>query len=126
MAFELSVPQIVLAGFVLLVARYAIHPAFFAPLSSVPPAHPLAAFTPLWILWIRYIGRENRIIQAAHAAYGPVVRLAPSEISVNFVEGGVRTVYGAGFGKHEWYLIFRNYGCVPVTVSLYHSLLKSY
>lgn len=116
MPFDIPVASLALLGCILLLARYVIYPGLFGPLSSVPPAHPLASFTHLWILYIRYTRHENKAIQAAHASKGPVVRLSPSEISVNFVEGGVRTVYGASFGKHEWYKIFANYEYVQLNL----------
>lgn len=47
--------------------------------------------------------QNNRTIQAAHEKLGPLVRVAPSEISVNCVEGGIKSVYTGGFEKHEWY-----------------------
>lgn len=47
--------------------------------------------------------QNNRTIQAAHERLGPIVRLGPSEISINCVEGGIKSVYTGGFEKHEWY-----------------------
>lgn len=47
--------------------------------------------------------QNNRTVQAAHEQYGPIVRLGPSEISVNCVDGGIKSVYTGGFEKHEWY-----------------------
>ena len=49
-------------------------------------------------------------MHAAHQKHGPIIRLGPNEISVNQVDGGIRTVYGGGFEKGEWYRIFDNYG----------------
>jgi hypothetical protein len=41
------------------------------------------------------------------------VRLAPNEVSINCVDGGIRTVYAGGFEKHEWYPnLFPAYGYV--------------
>ncbi|EEH05962.1 conserved hypothetical protein [Histoplasma capsulatum G186AR] len=53
----------------------------------------------------------NRTIYKAHQKYGPIVRLEPSEISVNCVDGGIRTVYAGGFEKRDWYpRVFGAYG----------------
>ncbi|CAF9917960.1 MAG: hypothetical protein ALECFALPRED_000435 [Alectoria fallacina] len=52
--------------------------------------------------------------------YGPVVRLAPNEISVNSVDA-LRTVYVGGFEKHRWYLdVFANYGSPNIFTLLGH------
>lgn len=74
------------------VYRYVIYPVLLSPLCRIPLAHPTACLAPLWILWIRYVGRENVTVHAAHIRLGPLVRLGPSEISVNCVDGGIRTV----------------------------------
>ena len=33
---------------------------------------------------------------------GPMVRLGPNEIGVNYVDGGVRTIYPGCFEKYRW------------------------
>ena len=79
-------------------------------MSRIPSAHPTASISSFWILWIRHEFRENRTLEAAHARLGPVVRLGPNEISVNCVDGGLRTIYAGGFEKHQWYAnLFDNY-----------------
>lgn len=112
MALNLSIPM--LAGvFVALVAVYQflIYPFFLSPLSKIPNAHPTSAISPAWILWVRFTSRNNRTIQAAHERYGPIVRLAPNELSINCVDGGLRTIYAGGFEKHDWYPnLFGAYG----------------
>lgn len=108
------IPSLVLLGplSLLLLALYFIRPRFSSPLSAIPAANFWASFTPLWILWIRFTRRVNKSVHAAHVAHGPVVRLSPSEISVNLVDGGIRTIYGVGFEKTNWYSAFRAYGQV--------------
>src|SRR6266487_2519945 len=83
--------------------KFFIYPACISPLSKIPNAHVTAAISPAWILWNRFRMRGNRTIHEAHKRYGPIVRLAPAEISINCVDGGIRTVYGGGFEKHDWY-----------------------
>ena len=72
--------------------RFLAYPLILSPLSKIPPAHPSAAVSPLWILWIRKTGRENATVYKAHQRHGALVRLGPNEISVNCVDGGIRTV----------------------------------
>jgi unspecific monooxygenase len=88
---------------IVLLYKLIIYPAFLTPLSKIPNAHWTAPISPAWILWKRFKSQNNRTIQAAHARLGPIVRLSPSEISINCVEDGIKTVYTGGFEKHEWY-----------------------
>lgn len=101
----------------LIIYKFILYPIFYSPLSKVPNAHWSAPISPLWILWTRYSCQENRVVHAAHQKHGPIVRLAPNELSVNDT-AGLKTVYAGGFEKGEWYSIFDNYGCVALP-SLY-------
>lgn len=103
--------------FIILVAIVIFHiwflgPAWFSPLSKVPAAHPLAPFTSLWMTWKRYSGTEFYTVESAFREQGQIVRLGPRELGVNFIEGGIRTVYGRGYHKSSWYDHFINYGWV--------------
>lgn len=90
-----------------------IYPAFLSPLSKIPSVHWSASFSPAWMLWRRFTSRNNRTIQAAHEKLGSIVRLGPSEISINCVEGGIKSVYAGGFEKHDWYpRVFASFGLV--------------
>lgn len=89
----------------LLLAKFFLDSA----LKNVPKAHWSAGISPLWSLWIRYRGIENSEVEKAHAIQGPIIQLGPDELSVNFIDGGVRTVYGS-FEKHRWYRSFWNLG----------------
>lgn len=93
-----------------LIYRYLIYPVYISPLSKIPAAHFTASWSPLWMLWIRYTGVEVQTIHKAHVKHGPIVRLGPNEISVNCVDGGLRTVYAGGFEKPYFYDQFENYG----------------
>ena len=93
--------------------RYILQPVFISPLRKIPAAHPLAAISEIWIWYMRWIGQENSAIQIAHDQKGPIVRLSPSELNVNFVDGGVRTIYhgkSGGYAKHTWYDRFAYFG----------------
>ncbi|EER29230.1 Cytochrome P450 family protein [Coccidioides posadasii C735 delta SOWgp] len=97
------------------VYKFIIYPALLSPLSKIPNAHFTSSISPLWILWNRFRMRGNRTIHEAHNKYGPIVRLAPGEISVNCVDGGIRTVYAGGFEKHDWYpRVFGAFGTISM------------
>ena len=108
----LSIPLV--AGLGLLAVflyKYVLYPVFLSPLSKIPNAHFTSSLSSLWILNKRRTGAENRAIHAAHQKYGPIVQLAPDQISVNCVDGGIKTVYSGGFEKSNWYHnMFDNYG----------------
>ena len=90
--------------------KFLLQPALFSPLSQIPSAHFTASFCPGWILWVRFRCKENQTIYAAHRKHGPIIRLGPNEISVNCVDDGIRTVFGGGFEKAQWYSnLFTNY-----------------
>lgn len=92
-----------------LVNRLIIAPVFLSPLAKIPNAHWSASFSSLWILFIRLTNKENRTLLNAHRRLGPVVRVAPGQLSINDFES-VRTVYQGGFEKTNWYSVFDNYG----------------
>jgi len=105
-------------GFTLLILSlllffWCIYSAFVSPLAQIPNAHLSAPYISLWILYKRFTKQENRTVYEAHALYGPIVRLGPTEISVNSAEA-VRVVYGGNFDKHVWWKAFRNYGVDPM------------
>lgn len=113
MFLSLNVPLLTGGIFVIiLVYKFLIHPLFVSPLARIPSAHPLAGITPLWMLWIRYRGRELQTIHEAHQKLGPIIKLGPNEVSVNCLKGGIQTVYSGGFEKGFWYDLFANYGYV--------------
>lgn len=92
-------------------AVYVLQRALFTPLAKIPNAHPLAPYTGLWILWVRYTERVNITVYHAHKRHGHVVRLGPSELSIAMYEDGVKTVYSnKKFTKHVFYRAFWNFG----------------
>lgn len=96
-----------------IIYQFVVYPAFLSPLSKIPNAHILSAITPLWIYWKRYQNLEIETVDAAHLKYGSVVRLGPNDLSINCIDNGIRTVYGGGFEKSQWYNFFINYGYNP-------------
>jgi uncharacterized protein YqgQ len=98
-------------GIVLLAIGLIFYRVYITPLAKVPNAHPLAPFTGLWILWVRYREQVNLTVYQAHKKHGPIVRLGPSELSIAMYEDGVKTVYSTKkFHKHGFYRAFWNYG----------------
>lgn len=92
-----------------------IQPAFISPLSKIPNAHWTAPFSSLYIHNCRRLEKETFVTHEAHQKLGPVVRLAPEVISVNSVDGGIRTIYAGGYEKGDWYKnVFNNYGVQPM------------
>ena len=105
-----AVPSAIILLAVYVLIRHVLYPALFSPLAKIPNAHPLAALTSTWITWIRFTERENKTVKAAHQRHGSVVRLGPSELSVNCVSDGIKTIYGKGFDKSPFYSIFESFG----------------
>lgn len=115
----MAIPIIPLAAGIALifitVYKLIVFPAFISPLARIPNIHWTAPLSPLWILFHRQQQNDTTTIHAAHARHGPVIRLAPNEISINSVDGGIRTVYAGGFEKGDWYSnVFSNYGVEPM------------
>lgn len=92
--------------------KYFLFPLCLSSLSKIPNAHFTSAFSPCWILWQRFKEEEIHVIHAAHQKHGPIVRLGPRDISVNCVDGGLRTIYTGNFEKPGWYNMFINYESV--------------
>ncbi|GKZ23416.1 hypothetical protein AbraIFM66951_009699 [Aspergillus brasiliensis] len=82
---------------------YLIHKYFTDPLSSIPAAHILSPYTTKWITHHRTRTTEVKAIYTAHRAHGPIIRLSPTELSINSLEG-LRAIYTQGaFEKHAFY-----------------------
>ena len=95
--------------------KFIVEPAFVGPLSRIPNAHWSAPFSSLWINTARMREKETPAAHTAHDRLGPIIRLAPHEVSVNCVDGGIRTIYAGGYEKGDWYKnVFNNYGVQPM------------
>jgi hypothetical protein len=91
--------------------KFVVYPAFLSPLAKIPNANFTSSISPAWILWNRFKARNNVTTYNAHRRYGPIIRLAPNELSINCVDGGLRTVYAGGMEKPSWYMDqFSTYG----------------
>ncbi|KAL3418686.1 cytochrome p450 pisatin [Phlyctema vagabunda] len=86
-----------------LLVLYVIGQYALDPLRRIPGPF-FARFTRLWYFVEIYKGTFERTNIALHKRYGPVVRIAPNEYSIDDPEA-VKTVYGLGgnFVKAPWY-----------------------
>jgi hypothetical protein len=72
---------------------------FWSPLRSVPGPKWYAA-TPFPRLWLYFSGREPWVVKEMHGRYGPIVRLAPYEVS--FIdEKAWPEIYGYKAATHK-------------------------
>ncbi|KAH7082639.1 cytochrome P450 [Paraphoma chrysanthemicola] len=78
-------------------------PAIVSPLRSIPGPF-LARFTRLWYLRRTRLGQFHEDNIVLHRKYGPIVRIAPGQYSIDDPEA-IRTIYGHGtqFTKSDWY-----------------------
>ena len=76
------------------------------PLRDIPGPL-LARFTRLWYFIEIYKGRFEITNVELHKEYGPIVRIAPGEYSIDDVDAA-KTIYGHGnaFVKVRWCLCF--------------------
>ena len=90
--------------------KYVLAPLSASPLSKIPKAHWSAGWFTAWINFKRWTGgAATKAISTAHQQYGPVVQLAPEEVSVNTPDA-LRTIYIGGFEKDTLYLYLTSYG----------------
>ncbi|KAH8673996.1 cytochrome P450 [Xylariales sp. PMI_506] len=82
-----------------------------SPLRHVPgPAHSLFSS---WVLkWHEFRAGRTRYVHRLHQTYGPVVRIAPNEVSFTSA-AAIKEIYGSGgsgYDKTEFYNLFQVYG----------------
>lgn len=90
-------------GIVLLFVLHIIYNGTFHPLSKIP-GQVLARYSTFWLTRHYFRGTWLQDVVRLHETYGPVVRIAPNEVS--FVdEGALRELYGHGKAsvKTRWY-----------------------
>lgn len=82
-----------------------------SPLSRLPgPWHSL--FTSFALKWAEFHAQRTNYVHALHLRYGPVVRIAPNEVSFTST-AAVKEIYcsgGSGYDKTEFYNLFTVYG----------------
>ncbi|EGO58069.1 hypothetical protein NEUTE1DRAFT_82239 [Neurospora tetrasperma FGSC 2508] len=102
---------LLLLPFLIFLLHNLIYKPLTSPLSSLPgPLY--TKFTSLVLKYHELRANRTRWIHALHLRYGPVVRIAPNEVSFASREG-VKEIYcsgGSGFDKSGWYDLFKIYG----------------
>ncbi|KAF3064495.1 hypothetical protein GL218_01155 [Daldinia childiae] len=82
-----------------------------SPLRTIPG--PRISLFSSWILKYHELhAHRTRYVHSLHQKYGPVVRIAPNEVSFASLEG-VKEIYGSGgsgYDKTEFYNLFTIYG----------------
>lgn len=75
------------------------------PLSAAKNVHWSAPYTGFWIWWQHFNDRSAEAVHQAHVRHGPVVRLAPAELSVCEIKGGLDVIYSFkdALPKSDWY-----------------------
>lgn len=82
----------------------------FSPLSKIPGPW-YTRFTSLWIKYQEFTAKRRQSIHRLHQVYGPVIRLAPNEVSFTSLEA-IQKIYssgGSGYDKTEFYDLFRQF-----------------
>ena len=89
------------------ILSYIIYQRFFSPLSKIPGPF-WASLSRWWLIPVSRAGHYNTILMSLHSKYGPIVRIAPDEVSVSDVSA-IRQIYGAGSGfrKSDWYSVWQ-------------------
>ena len=82
-----------------------------SPIRKIPgPWH--TALCSLVIKYHEFTSARRVYVHRLHQEYGPVVRLAPNEVSFSGLEA-VKEIYasgGSGYDKTEFYDLFRQFG----------------
>lgn len=106
-------PRIHLSVFAALLVLFFVFvvPAVRSPLRRIPGPR-LARFTSAVLRWNEFQGRRTLYVHELHKRYGPVVRLAPNEVSFASA-AAVKDIYGSagsGYDKTDFYNLFTVYG----------------
>ena len=85
--------------------------SFVSPLRRIPG--PTSSLFSSWTLkYHEFRANRTKYVHSLHLKYGPVVRLAPNEVSFASLDG-VKEIYGSGgsgYNKTEFYNLFTVYG----------------
>ncbi len=99
----------------------ALYRLFLAPLARIPgPA--LSALTRLPLILREFTGRRSAWIHDLHVKYGPVVRVAPDEVSFATREAAkeIYTSGGSGYDKTSFYKLFEHFDTPSVSYRVPH------
>ena len=123
-ALLLSLGILVLALW--LAACLLLRTGILSPLLKVPAPHWSCHISALWFGHACASKGELKTLYASHQRLGPIVRLAPNEVSI-VSEEGLKKVYTAGLDKSDWYKkIFPVYGVQNLVCTLDHATPVSY
>ncbi|KAH8591130.1 cytochrome P450 [Bisporella sp. PMI_857] len=109
---DLSWPKVAigsLTSLVLYVFSVALYNLYFHPLAKYPGPR-LAAWSHLWYAKHWMGGRWSFVLYDAHQKYGPIVRIAPNELTFSNIEAyydiyGHATAKKKLFWKAPWYVV---------------------
>jgi hypothetical protein len=112
------ISPLALAGFVCLAALLHLLGRLGSPMRRVPgPWYSL--LTPAVLRWSEFRANRTRYIHQLHQKYGPVVRIAPEEVSFTSAEA-VKEIYcsgGSGYEKSDFYDMFKIFGRRYLSIS---------
>ena len=87
-----------------------IYRLWLSPLARLP-GPTICALTRLPLMYHEFNGNRRKFIHALHLKYGPVVRVAPDEVSFATREAAkeIYTSGGSGYDKSSFYNLFSNF-----------------
>jgi hypothetical protein len=91
-----------------------------SPLRKLPGPR-VSIFTSLVLKFHEFRALRTRYVHNLHLQYGPVVRIAPHEISFASLEG-IKEIYcsgGSGYDKTEFYDLFKVFGRRYIDMSIF-------
>ncbi|KAI1810323.1 cytochrome P450 [Poronia punctata] len=95
----------------LFLVGYYIWKSISSPLRKVPGPR-ISHFSSLILKFYEFRALRTKYVHNLHLRYGPVVRIAPNEVSFASLEG-IKEIYGSGgsgYDKTEFYDLFKVYG----------------
>ena len=98
-----SLPALVLGSIALYCCSWAVYARYLHPFHDIPGPF-LASISRLWMGASVLSGRAEHTQRALHQKYGPLVRIAPNEVSVADPEA-IKVIYNikSGFTKTDFY-----------------------
>ncbi|EEU42755.1 uncharacterized protein NECHADRAFT_47676 [Fusarium vanettenii 77-13-4] len=107
--FLLSIPALSIA--IAVCALFYVWKCVSSPLWAAPGPF-LSRFTPFMLRWNEFNANRTLYIHSLHLKYGPIVRIAPNEMSFSSYEA-VKEIYGSkgsGYDKSTFYDLFTVFG----------------
>ena len=107
----MGILPVLLEALCLLIASIVLYRLWLAPLAHLPGPW-ICAITRLPLMYHEFSGKRRSFIHDLHLKYGPVVRVAPDEVSFATREA-LKEIYtsgGSGYDKTSFYSLFENFG----------------